>query len=39
MGYTNVRDYSGGKKEWMEAGLLMEGEARALRRVDEERAA
>ena len=25
MGYENVRDYVGGKKDWMEAGLPSEG--------------
>jgi hypothetical protein len=25
MGYTNVRDYSGGKQDWVEAGLPTEG--------------
>ena len=25
MGYGNVRDYVGGKKDWMEAGLPIEG--------------
>jgi hypothetical protein len=25
MGYTNVRDYEGGKSDWMEAGLPTEG--------------
>lgn len=25
MGYTNVRDYVGGKKDWLEAGLPGEG--------------
>jgi hypothetical protein len=24
MGYTNVRDYSGGKQDWVEAGLPTE---------------
>ena len=24
MGYTNVRDYSGGKQDWMVAGLPVE---------------
>ena len=24
MGYTAVREYAGGKKEWMDAGLEME---------------
>jgi len=23
MGYTNIREYSGGKKEWIDAGLPM----------------
>jgi rhodanese-related sulfurtransferase len=26
MGYENVRDYEGGKKDWVEAGLPVEGE-------------
>jgi hypothetical protein len=25
MGYTNVRDYVGGKKDWIDAGFLAEG--------------
>jgi hypothetical protein len=25
MGYINVRDYSGGKQDWIEAGLPIEG--------------
>lgn len=25
MGYTNVRDYAGGKSDWMEAGLPIHG--------------
>ncbi len=25
MGYTNVRDYEGGKLDWIEAGLPTEG--------------
>ena len=29
MGYKNVRDYAGGKKDWQEAGLPTEGESRA----------
>lgn len=29
LGYTNVRDYHEGKAEWVEAGLPVEGEARA----------
>jgi rhodanese-related sulfurtransferase len=28
MGYENVRDYEGGKKDWTDAGLPTEGEAR-----------
>jgi rhodanese-related sulfurtransferase len=24
MGYTNVRDYTGGKAEWVNAGLALE---------------
>jgi hypothetical protein len=28
MGYTRVRDYSGGKQDWLEAGLPVEGKAR-----------
>jgi rhodanese-related sulfurtransferase len=27
MGYENVRDYEGGKEDWVEAGLLTEGES------------
>jgi rhodanese-related sulfurtransferase len=30
LGYTNVRDYHAGKAEWIEAGLPVEGEARAV---------
>ena len=26
MGYKNVHDYEGGKSDWMEAGLPIEGE-------------
>jgi hypothetical protein len=26
MGYTNLREYKEGKKDWMEAGLPVEGE-------------
>ena len=26
MGYKNVRDYEGGKSDWMESGLPIEGE-------------
>jgi rhodanese-related sulfurtransferase len=26
MGYENVRDYEGGKKDWIDAGLPIEGE-------------
>ena len=26
MGYTNVKDYPGGKKEWIDAGLPIEHE-------------
>jgi rhodanese-related sulfurtransferase len=26
MGYENVRDYEGGKKDWVDAGLPTEGE-------------
>ena len=26
MGYTNVKDYEGGKSDWMEAGFPVEGE-------------
>lgn len=29
LGYTNVRDYHEGEAEWIEAGLPVEGEARA----------
>ncbi|MEO5936089.1 MAG: hypothetical protein ABIP81_02650 [Terriglobales bacterium] len=25
MGYTNIRDYEGGKTDWIEAGLPTEG--------------
>jgi rhodanese-related sulfurtransferase len=25
MGYTNVRDYAGGKQDWIDAGLPTEG--------------
>lgn len=25
MGYTNVRDYTGGKQDWIDAGLPTEG--------------
>lgn len=28
MGYENVRDYEGGKEDWVEAGLPAEGESR-----------
>jgi hypothetical protein len=28
MGYTNVRDYTEGKKDWITAGLPVEGKAR-----------
>jgi rhodanese-related sulfurtransferase len=31
LGYTNVRHYAGGKAEWTEAGLPLEGRARAVR--------
>jgi rhodanese-related sulfurtransferase len=31
LGYRNVRHYVGGKLEWVEAGLPLEGGARALR--------
>jgi len=24
LGYTNVKDYAGGKKDWMDAGLPVE---------------
>jgi rhodanese-related sulfurtransferase len=27
MGYENVRDYEGGKEDWVEAGLPIEGES------------
>jgi rhodanese-related sulfurtransferase len=27
MGYENVRDYEGGKEDWVEAGLPTEGES------------
>jgi len=26
MGYINVRDYAGGKQDWIEAGLPIEGQ-------------
>ena len=26
MGYTNVKDYEGGKSDWMEAGFPVEGD-------------
>lgn len=26
MGYTNIKDYVGGKQDWMRAGLPTEGE-------------
>ena len=26
MGYANVKDYAGGKSDWIEAGLPTEGE-------------
>jgi hypothetical protein len=29
MGYTNVRDYAGGKADWKEAGLPLEGASAA----------
>ena len=29
LGYTNVRDYAGGKEDWLAAGLPVEGSARA----------
>jgi hypothetical protein len=28
MGYTNVRDYSEGKKDWVDAGLPVEGKGK-----------
>jgi len=28
MGYTNVRDYTEGKKDWVDAGLPVEGKGR-----------
>jgi len=31
MGYTNVRDYVGGKEDWLAAGLPTEGQARRRR--------
>ncbi len=31
MGYTNIREYKEGKKDWMDAGLPWEGEARHQR--------
>jgi len=39
MGYTNVREYAGGKKEWMESGLPVEGDARRLRAQPEDKKA
>jgi rhodanese-related sulfurtransferase len=27
LGYTNVRDYSGGKQDWIDAGLPTESES------------
>jgi hypothetical protein len=27
LGYTNVRDYEGGKQDWIEAGFPVEGES------------
>ncbi|MBD0330976.1 MAG: rhodanese-like domain-containing protein [Thermoleophilia bacterium] len=30
LGYANVRDYVGGKQDWLDAGLPTETEARAL---------
>jgi hypothetical protein len=32
IGYTNVRDYSAGKQDWIEAGLPVEGQARSLQK-------
>jgi rhodanese-related sulfurtransferase len=31
LGYTNVRDFAGGKEEWQAAGLPVEGMARRHR--------
>jgi rhodanese-related sulfurtransferase len=31
LGYTHVRHYAGGKAEWTEAGLPVDGRARAVR--------
>jgi hypothetical protein len=31
MGYQNVKDYVEGKKDWVDAGLPIEGESRAAR--------
>lgn len=31
MGYTNVNEYPGGKKEWIDAGFPVEGEAHGMR--------
>ncbi len=31
MGYENVRDYEGGKEDWIEAGLPIEGESQRSR--------
>jgi hypothetical protein len=30
MGYINVRDYAGGKKDWIDAGLAIEGKHAGL---------
>jgi hypothetical protein len=32
LGYTNVRDYKGGKKEWQDTGLPFEHGAEAVAR-------
>jgi hypothetical protein len=31
MGYTNINEYAGGKKDWMRARLPIEGEAARMR--------
>jgi rhodanese-related sulfurtransferase len=30
LGYTNVKDYAGGKQDWMDAGLPTESERQAV---------
>ena len=39
MGYTNVRDYEGGKQDWIEAGLAVEGESPQAAAPTQERTA